>query len=125
VGHDGPVVAAPAEWLAEHGVQEWMGPDSLPLWISDPQWRGFGGHTGAAAHARTLFRALPAAPPAGARAAARRCRATTRPSCRLLAPRVGAARGSLYTFASRVPAAVWEERASELREAASSFVLLG
>lgn len=38
---------------------------------------------------------------------------------------VGAARGSLYTFASRVPAAVWEERASELREAASSFVLLG
>ena len=34
-----------------HGVQEWMGPDSLPLWISDPQWRGFGGHTGDAARA--------------------------------------------------------------------------
>lgn len=53
-GHDGPVVGAPAQWLAEQGVQEWMGPDSLPLWISDPQWRGFGGHTGAAARAAGL-----------------------------------------------------------------------
>jgi nucleoside-diphosphate-sugar epimerase len=54
VGHDGPVVPASAPWLAEHGVQEWMGPDSLPLWISDPGWRGFGGHTGAAARAAGL-----------------------------------------------------------------------
>ncbi len=54
VGHQGPVVAAPARWLAEHGVQEWMGPESLPLWISDPRWRGFGGHTGAAARAAGL-----------------------------------------------------------------------
>jgi nucleoside-diphosphate-sugar epimerase len=53
-GHTGPVVTAPAEWLAEHGVQEWMGDDSLPLWISDPQWRGFGAHTGAAAVAAGL-----------------------------------------------------------------------
>lgn len=53
-GHDGPVVAASAPWLAEQGVQEWMGPDSLPLWISDPRWRGFGGHTGAAARAAGL-----------------------------------------------------------------------
>ncbi|KGN40634.1 NAD-dependent epimerase/dehydratase family protein, partial [Knoellia aerolata] len=53
-GHEGPVVAASADWLAEHGVQEWMGADSLPLWISDPQWRGFGGHTGAAARAAGL-----------------------------------------------------------------------
>ena len=50
-GHEGPAVAASASWLAEHGVQEWMGTDSLPLWISDPGWRGFGGHTGAAARA--------------------------------------------------------------------------
>ncbi len=31
----------PAARLAEHGVQAWMGPRSLPLWIDDPAWRGF------------------------------------------------------------------------------------
>ena len=36
---------------------------------------------------------------------------------------VGASRDTLYTFASRVPASVWAERADQLREAASSFVL--
>jgi hypothetical protein len=36
---------------------------------------------------------------------------------------VGSTRDSLFTFASRVPAAVWAERADDLREAASSFVL--
>jgi hypothetical protein len=34
------VAAAPA-WLTEHGVQPWMGPRSLPLWIGDPDWLGF------------------------------------------------------------------------------------
>jgi nucleoside-diphosphate-sugar epimerase len=53
-GHTGPVVTASAEWLAEHGVQEWMGEDSLPLWVSDVEWRGFGAHTGAAARAAGL-----------------------------------------------------------------------
>lgn len=53
-GHRGPLVTAPAEWLLEHGVQEWMGEDSLPLWVSDPEWRGFGAHTGAAARAAGL-----------------------------------------------------------------------
>ncbi|MFC7491282.1 MULTISPECIES: NAD-dependent epimerase/dehydratase family protein [unclassified Knoellia] len=53
-GHDGPVVPASAAWLAEHGVQEWMGEDSLPLWVSDPDLRGFGSHTGAAARAAGL-----------------------------------------------------------------------
>ena len=53
-GHDGPVVSAPADWLAEHGVQEWMGEDSLPLWVSDAEWRGFGAHTGAAARGAGL-----------------------------------------------------------------------
>lgn len=53
-GHDGPVVPAAAAWLAEHGAQEWMGEDSLPLWVSDPDWRGFGSHTGAAARAAGL-----------------------------------------------------------------------
>ncbi len=30
-----------AEDLRALGVQGWMGPASLPLWIDDPQWRGF------------------------------------------------------------------------------------
>jgi hypothetical protein len=29
------------ERLAELGIGAWMGPASLPLWIDDPQWRGF------------------------------------------------------------------------------------
>ena len=40
-GHHGPVVAAAESWLVDHGVQEWMGERSLPLWLSDPDWRGF------------------------------------------------------------------------------------
>ena len=37
---------------------------------------------------------------------------------------VGAKRDTLYTFASRVPAPAWAERADALREAAASFDLL-
>lgn len=37
---------------------------------------------------------------------------------------VGSKANKLYTFASRVPEAVWLERADELREAAASFALL-
>ncbi|MFQ6170641.1 NAD-dependent epimerase/dehydratase family protein [Oryzobacter sp. R7] len=29
------------ERLAELGIDGWMGPASLPLWIGDPDWRGF------------------------------------------------------------------------------------
>ena len=36
---------------------------------------------------------------------------------------VGTRDGQLYTFASRVPATVWEEKEAALREVASSFVL--
>jgi 2'-hydroxyisoflavone reductase len=31
----------PAQHLRDLGVQGWMGPASLPLWIDDPEWRGF------------------------------------------------------------------------------------
>ncbi len=34
-GHSGPVVAAPEDWLVDHGVQNWSGPRSLPLWLDD------------------------------------------------------------------------------------------
>jgi hypothetical protein len=31
----------PLDRLTELGIDNWMGPASLPLWISDPEWRGF------------------------------------------------------------------------------------
>jgi 2'-hydroxyisoflavone reductase len=45
-GHNGPVVRANPEWLLGEGVGEFMGEDSLPLWIADPEWRGFCARTG-------------------------------------------------------------------------------
>lgn len=37
-----PAVPVPAATLARAGVDSWMGPSSLPLWIDDPAWRFFG-----------------------------------------------------------------------------------
>lgn len=48
-GYDGEVVAARPEWLAEQGVAEWSGPESMPLWIRDPEWGGFLDRSNAAA----------------------------------------------------------------------------
>ena len=48
-GRDGEVVAASADRLAELGVNEWAGPDSLPLWIADPTWDAFLDRSNAAA----------------------------------------------------------------------------
>ncbi|MFF2271867.1 NAD-dependent epimerase/dehydratase family protein [Agromyces sp. NPDC058136] len=50
-GHDGELVVADPAWLVEHGVAEWSGPDSLPLWIVDPSWRAFQDRSNAAARA--------------------------------------------------------------------------
>ena len=53
-GHTGPVVTVPHRWLLDQGVGEFMGPESLAMWLVDPEWRGFSTRTGAAAVAAGL-----------------------------------------------------------------------
>ncbi|WP_308797420.1 NAD-dependent epimerase/dehydratase family protein [Agromyces silvae] len=48
-GHRGELVEVPGAWLAEQGVAEWSGPESLPLWIADPTWAAFQDRSNAAA----------------------------------------------------------------------------
>ena len=43
-----------AAWLADHGVSEWSGPRSMPLWLADRSWYGM--------NARSNERALAAGP---------------------------------------------------------------
>ncbi|GGL41030.1 oxidoreductase [Phycicoccus endophyticus] len=46
--------AADPGWLTEHGVDAWMGPRSLPLWLPFPDHAGFADRGGAAARALGL-----------------------------------------------------------------------
>jgi hypothetical protein len=45
-GHTGQLVLAEPAWLLEQGVGQFMGEESLAMWIDRPGWEGFGGRSG-------------------------------------------------------------------------------
>jgi 2'-hydroxyisoflavone reductase len=57
---DGRLVRVSSDWLRNQEVEEYMGPRSLPLWLSDRDWAGFSARDGSRARAAGLtHRPLP------------------------------------------------------------------
>ncbi len=52
-GYQGEVLNAPEDWLGQHGIDYWAGPDSLPLWLP-PGHEGFCTRSNKAARAAGL-----------------------------------------------------------------------
>lgn len=48
-GHAGPLVPAAEDWLRAHGVAEWSGRRSMPLWLADRSWYGMSARSNARA----------------------------------------------------------------------------
>lgn len=55
-GYTGEAVIAEQEWLREQGVDFWMGPESLPMWVHGEGYAGFAARSDAAAVAAGLVR---------------------------------------------------------------------
>ncbi|MEV8376555.1 oxidoreductase [Kribbella sp. NPDC056861] len=53
-GHTGPVVLAPREWLEVQKVEQYMGPESIAMWMTTPGYEGWSNRSGAAALAAGL-----------------------------------------------------------------------